>query len=208
MIKSIKEKRSIFLRGGQKRMNKQNASLCCLWAEGGCQNLFCPAELTIHWSIHRLAAVSKVHYRVHVAAVAKGDKVVTWSLSARLEFFLIQFICQSLLLFHWEWGGRGGGGGGFCHQPRLTIEKPRFLFGSLVLTFLFLVFLYSFPSCWMEADCLQNIKSILNILDSTDKSQRQVIFSEINWLIQLLMWELWQTPPPSTFDYATFEKVG
>ena len=28
-----------------------------------------------------------------------------------------------------------------------------------------------------------------------------------NWLIQLLMRELWQTPPPSSFDYATFQNL-
>ena len=38
-----------------------------------------------------------------------------------------------------------------------------------------------------------------------------IVFSphkkRVNWLIQLLMRELWQTPPPSSFDYATFQNL-
>ena len=113
VIKFTKEKEHTFLSKKNEKKNKiiwlTNKNLLCVasehkktkdWSQKILQQQ--AGESSIHWSIHRLGAAESPweQSRLSYCEVIEWLDLIIESATPR--FFLVQFICQSLLVFHWE----------------------------------------------------------------------------------------------------------
>ena len=185
-------------------VNKQKSSLCCLWAQED-QGLE-PKDFAAAgwWIVNPLINSSP---RCCGESMRAKQAQLLWSYRA---VGLDHWECNASILsrsvhlskspgfplrtmWWWWWWRWKGGWLAFCDNCSSCARAFCTLsFSAICIRF-----------CPVETHCLAFVGNIF--------FQIIIVFSphkkRVNWLIQLLMRELWQTPPPSSFDYATFQNL-